>query len=417
MAQIRRLQLKFKQSSDYDIAYNHLRQLGLHMSATNAGQSRSSTPSSKVTSTAPTSSETANSHVAQTAGPSYPPSRLTEISNRPYTALTAPTSVESRVQEAAHNRPLSAFTGYMSNVPNRNSSFSGPLKPPEYFTRPASATSAILENSISTFPYTSSDQHLAQSQEHYASMDRPETAMLFGRPETAEAALPPRRELPFPRSSVPRAGSDSPRPSSRPSTSLMGPPPLPARVSSLRPASARAANQENELPPLPRPTILESAQRQPSWMQQPPRTPNQDQITPPSAQPLVHEDQENRSSSSGSNFSPLSYKRASSTLIPSTRPLSSLSNAVQNRRRIESNSPQSTPPTSETRRQTGGAAEKIVAPQADPSEDLVAYAMQSDEGRRAALNEFIYRHLESDNFLTLLEDMETAWARAGLPTK
>jgi hypothetical protein len=104
-------------------------------------------------------------------------------------------------------------------------------------------------------------------------------------------------------------------------------------------------------------------------------------------------------------------------MIPSTRPLSSLSNAAQNRRRTESNSPQSTPPTSETRRQTGVATEKIVAPQADPSEDLAAYAIQSDEGRRAALNEFIYRHIESDDFLTLLEDMETAWARAGLPTR
>ncbi|KAI4950094.1 hypothetical protein J4E91_004750 [Alternaria rosae] len=42
---------------------------------------------------------------------------------------------------------------------------------------------------------------------------------------------------------------------------------------------------------------------------------------------------------------------------------------------------------------------------------LATYAMQSDEGRRAALNEFVYRHLESDDFLTLVQDMETAWAR------
>jgi hypothetical protein len=45
---------------------------------------------------------------------------------------------------------------------------------------------------------------------------------------------------------------------------------------------------------------------------------------------------------------------------------------------------------------------------------LAAYAMQSDEGRRAALNEFIFRHLESDDFLTLVEDLETAWARTAL---
>jgi hypothetical protein len=40
--------------------------------------------------------------------------------------------------------------------------------------------------------------------------------------------------------------------------------------------------------------------------------------------------------------------------------------------------------------------------------------MQSDEGRRAALNEFIFRQLESDDFLTLVEDMEASWARVAL---
>jgi hypothetical protein len=48
------------------------------------------------------------------------------------------------------------------------------------------------------------------------------------------------------------------------------------------------------------------------------------------------------------------------------------------------------------------------------NEKLAAYALQSDEGRRAALNEFVYRHLESDDFLTLVQDMETAWARVAL---
>jgi hypothetical protein len=43
--------------------------------------------------------------------------------------------------------------------------------------------------------------------------------------------------------------------------------------------------------------------------------------------------------------------------------------------------------------------------------------MQSAEGRRAALNEFIFQQLENDDFITLLEDMETAWARTGLGMK
>jgi hypothetical protein len=48
------------------------------------------------------------------------------------------------------------------------------------------------------------------------------------------------------------------------------------------------------------------------------------------------------------------------------------------------------------------------------NDGLAAYALQSDEGRRAALNEFVYRHLESEDFLTLVQDMETAWARVAL---
>jgi hypothetical protein len=48
---------------------------------------------------------------------------------------------------------------------------------------------------------------------------------------------------------------------------------------------------------------------------------------------------------------------------------------------------------------------------------LAEYAMQSEEDRRAALNEFIFQMLENDNFLTLLEDLETCWARVGLGMK
>jgi hypothetical protein len=385
------------------------------MSATNASQSRPSTSTSTSTSTisasASTSSNIPYSQLAQTAGPSCPPSRLTEISNRPYTAVTAPTFIESQLQETAHVRPASAYTAHMDGARNRDVAFSGPLRPPEYFARPDSAASTVFDLSTSAYP----------------SKDR--SSMIVGgnpqdlneRPDTAGAALPPRRELPFPRLNMPRsAGSDGSRPSSRPSTGLMGPPPLPARVASLRPTSSRAANTETELPPLPKPTLIVSAQQQPSWMQQPPRTPNQDQSPPPSSQvsAKVHEDQENRpSSSSSANFSPLSYKRATSNFSPSARALSSLSNVAQNRRRTESQSPLSTPPTSstfhppQTSAQTGGVTQFV----ADNS--LAEYAMQSEEDRRAALNEFIFQNLENENFIILLEDMETCWARVGLGMK
>jgi hypothetical protein len=198
----------------------------------------------------------------------------------------------------------------------------------------------------------------------------------------------------------------------------MGPPPLPARVASLRPASSRTTIQETELPPLPKPTVVGSAQQQPSWMQQPPRTPNQDQITPPSAQAIVYEEQETRPlSSSSTNTSPLSYKRTLSNVLPSMRPLSSLSNITQNCHRTESQSPLSTPPTSYTSHRTHAPNENGCAPEAIDDDNLAAYAMQSEEGRRAALDEFVISQLENPNFMILLEDMETCWARTTLGPK
>jgi hypothetical protein len=381
------------------------------MSTSNEGHSRCLTPSSTRT-LAPSSSTSSSfpDRNTQAAGPSCPPSRLTEISNRPYTAVTAPTFVESQVQEAAHARPLSAYTGHSDSTRSTATSFSGPLKPPEYFTRPDSATSTILDLPSVASAYSSYDQPFTTIENN--STDRPETALLFNRPDTAEAALPPRRELPFPRSSVPRsAGSDT----ARPSTGTMGPPPLPARVASLRPASSRATNQQTELPPLPKPTVIGSAQQPPSWMQQAPRTPKQDQPMPQSNN---YDDQENRPvSNSSSSSSPLSYKRATTNISPYARPLSILSTSSQNRRGTEPQNSLFTPPTLIADRQTRDSTETGLVLDATTDNDLAVYAMQSEEGRRAALNEFIFKHLEDNHFLTLLEDMETCWARSGLGMK
>jgi hypothetical protein len=372
------------------------------MSATNNSQSRPSTSTSAALPGATTSSSVSQTLVVQPVGPSCPPSRLTEISNRPFTAVTAPTSIESQVQEAAYTRPVSSYTGHADGALNRKISFSGPLRPPEYFTRPSSATSTILDLSASTY--------LSNDRSHMPIEDsRPNFTI---RPDTAEAALPPRRELPFQRPSMPRsAGSDGSRPSSRPSTGLMGPPPLPQRVASLRPASSRAANSESELPSLPKPSLSAGAQQQPSWMQQPPRTPNQDQSPPPSSQasPNLCEDKENLPPwSSSSNFSPLPYKR------PASGPLSSLSDVAQKMHHSESHSPLSTPPTSSTFHQPQLCTGTCGVLQLAAGRDLANYALQSPEDRRAGLNEFIFKHLEDDNFVTLVEDMEACWGRVGL---
>ena len=45
---------------------------------------------------------------------------------------------------------------------------------------------------------------------------------------------------------------------------------------------------------------------------------------------------------------------------------------------------------------------------------LKNYAMQSSESRRAALDEFILKNLDNEDFLTLVQDMEANCARIGL---
>jgi hypothetical protein len=382
--------------------------------------------SNTTTSSSPRPSLTAVAYPEQsTRGPaigglSCPPSRLSEISNRPYTATNAPTSLESQLQEAAHTRPVSAATGYAREERSTSNAFSGPLAPPVYFARPNSATSDILDRT----PYEASfsqGQHMSTIEEApRQSSERPETAMLFNRPDTAEI-LPPRRELPFQRLSAEplSSGNDGTRPSSRSSTGLMGPPPLPARVNSLRPSS-RGATKELELPPLPQPTVIGKTARGKQAMQQPPRTPNQDQLTPLRSKTSPTQGVENQSplnSSPLSASSPLSFKRSSSTAqaLPTPPPLGELSNAAQNLRRTMSQSAPATPPTVETIFQDTSASSDVPSlANTNEHDGLAAYAMQSDEGRRAALNEFIFRHLESDEFLMLVEDMETAWARAAL---
>ncbi|KAI4909501.1 hypothetical protein J4E90_008198 [Alternaria incomplexa] len=256
---------------------------------------------------------------------------------------------------------------------------------------------------------------------------RPDTAMLFNRtgsasrPGTADhpgstEILPPRRELPFPRLSSPRSsGSDS----VRPSTGTMGPPPLPARVASNRPGSSRSAtSKEIELPPLPQPTVISKTARGKQPMQQPPRTPNQDQYIPARAKTSPHGGIENQSPLTWSPISsPLSFNRSSFSAIPTPQPLGERSNAAQDLHHTMSYRGLDTPPTSVAGHCGVSMSNSGATTSVTENDQLATYAMQSDEGRRAALNEFVYRHLESDDFLTLVQDMETAWARVTMGTQ
>lgn len=337
----------------------------------------------------------------QRTGPSCPPSRLAEISSRPYTAVSAPAAVEFQTQEAVHSRPKSAF-------PNLSFASTDPLTPPVHFPRPDSA-SVVLPDRVTSSPPR--DQSLAFVDQHGVSAARPETALLYERPDTAE--LPPRRELPFRRDSPPTSSdSDNNRPQSRPSTGFMRPPPLPTRVSELRPGSARTISLDSELPPLRQPTIVSDTAKKTSAQQQPhtPSSPSRGSLKRVQV-PNIFEEQYIFTPASSS---PQAYPSPVSTSPLATRPLSAISDNAQHRPGSASSNVFASPSPLRSRDRPKRAA--AMAFSGDNEGILKAYAMQSDDERRVALNKFIFGNLDDDNFLTLVEDMETNWVHIGLGT-
>ncbi|KAG9388311.1 hypothetical protein A1F94_001203 [Pyrenophora tritici-repentis] len=359
---IRRIQVRFKSDTDFDTVCSHLNRHGLHMSGQKDVRTQ---PQSEVS-------------LPSRFGPSP---TVPTIYNYPF----SPTSLRPQPQEVDNARPFSAFTGYVREERGTSTPFY------DILGRISNHTSFSTHMPMKTIEGTPE-----------ISTERPEADMLFNRPDSAEN-LPPRRELPFPRLSEPRSsGSDSVSLSSRPSTGLMGPPPLPMHAGGPRPSSSRDANsKEIELPPLPLPTVVSKTAQA---MQQPPRTPDQDQVAQ-RAKTSPRDGIENRSplSSSSPFNTPSSANRSRSNAMPTPQALGSPSNAAQNLRRAMLHSSPIPPPTSDMGA-TGDRCDR---------DGLAEYAMQSDEDRMAALNEFIFRNLEDDNFLTLVEDVESAWARTG----
>jgi hypothetical protein len=379
--------------------------------------------SSPIGSSLTTSAVAEQSHgsVNMGAGLTCPPSRLAEISSRPHTASAAPTTFQSHPQGAADIRPSSAALGFNRRDALAINSVSSPLNPPVIFPRPQSATADILDRSFNNITSFSDQDCSTVEEAPRASTERPETAMLFNCPNIAES-LPPRRELPFQRLSEPRSsGSDSARASDRPSTGLMGPPALP-RSTVQRPGSSRSANSKDvELPPLPRPTVIENVGRVKQPMQQPPRTPNQDQNSFQRAKTSPNNHCENVLSLT--TFSPLLsspplFKKSSSpapTLPQSRNPSSADAMNLQGPiSELLHHSPTIHTGSSASHQILNGSGASNTTIGTNDSERLAAYVMQPDEVRRAAINEFIFRNLESEEFLTLVEDMETAWARVAL---
>ncbi|KAF2844894.1 hypothetical protein T440DRAFT_461400 [Plenodomus tracheiphilus IPT5] len=427
---VRRAQIKFTGSQDYDAAYSQLHQLGLRMTASHDARpytpSSSSSPS-RASSVRPSVTAATCPDRAPLGGLSCPPCHLAGIVSRPFTASNASMATYTQPQQVTRSRPFSALAGYSYANPTALATSSDPLTPPVYFPRPSSATTDLLQQSSSN-TNRSPQGHSIMPTLADASRSNDECAavsVLPGSPHSVEAPLPPRRELPFQRPSAPFSiGSDTARPPSRPPIGLMGPPPLPVRVTSSRPSSAREGALDTELPQLPQPTVVAKPVPQEPIAQKPPCTPNTNQHIPTDMGSILHQAMESpRPSSSSSNTrnspksSPSFLRRTNSVFSSPLEFNISSGNVIQDSQRASSRSNPTTPPTSDAM-----AHDQTVLPSYRPNDDgtfddLRAYVMQPGEGRRAALNQFIFRHLENDDFLTLVEDMETCWARAALGMK
>lgn len=351
-------------------------------------------------------------------GLSCPPSRLADIANRPCSATNAPTALESQLHQISPARPVSALPDYSHRDHNTSGPSPDPLTPPVFFRRPTSATSDALGHISSN---QSSQQHLGSlltiGEIAPDSIARPETAMLSGRPTTTDALLPPRRELPFQRSPVPSSsGSDSVRPHSRPSTGLMGPPPLPVRVTNLQPASSRGTIPEPELYLMPQPTLTTSPHQQVP-IQRAPRTPEQNQGIHASTIPDATDYLQPASRWRCSSPSPLSLPAQAGPMGRSS--LGSVSPPRTDgklARPSTLHSIHAAPLPSDGLWSDLTAAKMPSILPLEHHDTLKSYAAQSEEKRRIALDGFILRHLESDDFMLLLQDMEVCFPRVALRT-
>ena len=401
---VRRVQLRFTSAEEYDIALDHFLRLGLRISQQQQPAQRPSTAQSA--STRPSIS----ANVAS-SGPSFPPSRLSEISNQPPTTASAsassftsaahPSVTVLQSQNVNTIRPASAYPTTMSN----------PLIPPVYFPRPASSSSILTlppSNTMTAMPnqpsYSIMSLPSSSTNEANATMAtaRPTSAMLYSDPDTSELVIPPRRELPFGRSISIFASREESPPRSAGSTGAMGPPPVPSppRSARMSPSSIRAIGEVPDMPPLPQPTFIGGTER-----------PTTDSSSP------------GRVFSRGSDRSVLPQptimgEPASSSPLPSRttsmRGLGDLGGTAQNDRQSQAQDHLPTPPASETTYRDRVISELCKTVVVNVNEGLAAYAVQSDEGRKTALNDFMMQHIDDENFLTLVQDVSTCWSRIGL---
>ncbi|KAJ4295411.1 hypothetical protein N0V90_007423 [Kalmusia sp. IMI 367209] len=358
---VRRIQLKFVSPQDFDVAYDHVRELGLWFTPVHKARPPTSIPQ------------------VPRIGPSCPPSQLSEINHRPGTAVSSiSTPLQNQLKDAAGTRP-STGTFFNSN---------------------STASSRRPDSAASMSPY--------ERPHEFSYAARPDTANSFTRPISDE--LPPRRELPFERLDTPESrGNESIRSESRPMSGVMGPPVLPASaLAGATRANPRVDSQITGLPPLRKPTYLSSS------------------LVGQAANPLSNLGDEDsmrpQSAMTSNNYSAMqqimssppvltpTLRPATSSITTTRSPLSAnVTNADLSRSRPELSASLPTPFASDDNmlgsegNRNNGTAE----------EQLTAYAKQTNVVRVDELNDFIFQHLKDDNFLTLVDDMQMAWARIG----
>lgn len=353
---VSRIQMKFATAEEYQIALDHVRQLGLYMT-----ESASSTPR------------------PQTSAATFPPSNLPPVGPQPGSAFTATPFPPTQLRDTAA-RPASA-------IPRKSELLS--------FPRPDSASS--MHGLLSELP-TIHENPLTVT-------TSPDSAT-FCRPSSSE--LPPRRELPFPRPDTPKSGgSDATKSGSRPSSSLMGPPPLPPSRDGRQRPTSRAGSGCTELPPLPKPTPVSQIQNPfhspANTSERPTSRGGGGAPRPQSAKPLGKENQTYTSSTS-------TFRPTTSDGISSARnPFGAVNDVAQNAQVSESCVGR-TPTSSDYSYQNYPHMEDLESAEGSLAE-VEVYAKQSDDVRVDVLNRFLLKHLEDDGFLKLVEDVEMAWAR------
>jgi hypothetical protein len=351
--------MKFASPQDFDVAYDHVRELGLWF-----------TPTQKARSVSPVRS-----------GPSCPPSQLSEITGRPGTAAPVSSVALPNLKDVtAGLRPLTA----------------------SFFNPGTTASSRRPDSAASLSPYEPTIRSPLSA--------RPDTAS----PITA-SDLPPRRELPFERlDTADSTGTNSTRPGSRPLSGVMGPPvrPVSARAGAKRPDSRAGSGHGTELPPLRKPTyISKTLTAQAAKLSGGPGSILNagETVRPQSAITQNNYPAMQQMMSSAPVLAPTTPRPASSYNTATTYPLSL---GTDNNSLAETPIALATPPGSDFNI-LESSSPKNQGDNDQHAKELAAYAQQSNESRLNELNNFIFHHLQDDNFLTLVDDMQMTWARIG----